>query len=89
MHFVAHCEKYPSFRFGVPKLRDAFLKRGLTQRSTTVAFTDCTLDTESLDLTAQEAQCVKEQLKKMTAYPPRFGADIRIIQPVKKKELIQ
>lgn len=80
MHFVARCNKYPSFRFNVPALRPLLDKRGRKFDAENVAFQDRILDTKAAGFTEPEAKEIYTALEKMQSYPPIFGAHITVLQ---------
>ena len=78
MHFVAVCDRYPSFTFNVPALRSVYDQAGRTRESALVRFHNRVLDTQAAGFSAPEAALIKAALESMRAYPPLFGADIRL-----------
>ena len=80
MHFVALCDRYPSFTFNVPALRPFYNKTGRKQESTLARFSNRVLDTKLAGFSEAEAAIVKSALEAMHYYPPLFGADIKLLE---------
>lgn len=65
MHFVARCDRYPSFAFVVPALREARKKAGAKKVSGVVKFQNRILDTKADGYTEKEAAFIEQVLKKV------------------------